>query len=368
MGAVSVDPPGLWQDRGDTVALRAVPGPGFAFSGWEGSLGGTADTGSVVMDTTKSLVARFVRALHPPVIAVPDTGFAEDDTLRVPFASFLRWISDPVDPVGVLTFESRGSAEHIHGSADIEGLRFWADPDWNGTGWWVVKVFDPAGSSAMDTIRCTVTAVDDPPGPFDLVSPADDFEAEGSTEALTFVWRTSQNRDATNGDTIRYAFCFGKEGADLDTLSRTADTSFVWPGPDMPANGGYRWKILAMDKAQNAEWSTSERKLKVAIQSGLEDRRRIPLEYGLSQNYPNPFNPSTEIGYALPEKGRVRIEIYSPTGKRIRMLVDRDCPAGEYTAVWDGADDSGRRVGSGIYVCRMTAGSFSKTVKMTMMK
>ena len=123
-----------------------------------------------------------------------------------------------------------------------------------------------------------------------------------------------------------------------------------------------------MDKARNAVWSASERKLKVAIQSGLEDRTRIPSDYGLYQNYPNPFNPSTEIGYALPEKGRVRITIYSPTGKRIRTLVDRDRSAGEYAAVWDGADDSGRRVGSGIYVCRMTAGSFSKTVKMTIMK
>jgi flagellar hook assembly protein FlgD len=55
-------------------------------------------------------------------------------------------------------------------------------------------------------------------------------------------------------------------------------------------------------------------------------------------------------------------------GKRIRTLVDMDRPAGEYTAVWDGADDAGRRVGSGIYVCRMTAGRFSKSIKMIVMK
>jgi hypothetical protein len=320
------------------------------------------------MDTTKFVIAKFVRALHPPVIAIPDTSFAEDDTLCFSNSQLGSWISDPSDPSEDLTMHLESWSGPLHSRMDAGGICLWTDPDWNGLGWFVVKVFDPAGSSAMDTIRCTVTAVDDPPGPFDLVSPPADYSFADSTEELKFIWRTSQNRDAANGDTIRYMFCFGKEVANLCTLLPTADTSFVMPVLDRPANGDYRWKVLALDKGRNMVLSASERRLRVAIQSGVEDRGRIPLTFGLSQNYPNPFNPSTEIGYALPEKGRVRIEIYSPTGKRIRTLVDRDRQAGEYTAVWDGADDSGRRVGSGIYVCRMTAGSFSKTVKMTIMK
>jgi hypothetical protein len=364
MGTVNVDPPGLWQERGDTVSLTAEPKTGFAFSGWEGSLDGTADTDSVVMDTTKTVIARFVRALHPPVIAMPDTGWAEDDTLFLAKSEFSRWVSDPADPFADLSLSLESTSGAIHSRMDADGFRLWSDPDWNGTGWVVVGVSDPAGSSASDTVRCRVAAVDDPPGPFDLVSPPEDFDVVDSTEALKFIWRTSRNRDAANGDTILYALCFGKQGADLDTLSLEADTSFVWPGTDLPENGAYLWKVLAVDRAGNSEWSASERKLTVSIQSGVEDGKRMPAEYGLSQNYPNPFNPATEISYSLAQKGRVRIEVYDPTGRKIRTLVDRDRQAGEYTAVWDGADDSGRRVGSGIYVCRMTTGRFVKTIKM----
>jgi hypothetical protein len=368
MGTVNVDPPGLWQEKGDTVYLTAQSRPGFAFSGWEGSLDGTAATDSVVMDSTKTVAARFAVSLHPPVIAVPDTGWAEDDTLFLAKSEFSRWIEDPVDPLETLTMRLESFLGLIHSRLDSDGVRFWSDPDWNGYAWEVIEVSDPSGSSAADTVRLTVTAVDDPPGPFDLVSPPGGYVIGDSLEALPFIWRTSRNRDAAYGDTIRYAFCFGKEGADLDTLSLKADTSFAWAFSDVPDNGEYQWKVLALDKALNAEWSASERKLTVSIQSGVKDGKRMPTEYGLSRNYPNPFNPSTEIGYSLPERGRVRIEVYDPTGRKIRTLVDRDMPAGEYTVVWDGANDAGRRVGSGIYVCRMTAGRFTKSIKMTVMK
>jgi hypothetical protein len=267
-----------------------------------------------------------------------------------------------------LTLCLESCSSPLHSRTNAGGMMLWADPDWNGTGWVVVRVVDPKGSSALDTLHVRVTAMDDPPGPFDLVSPPADFVVADSAEALTFSWHASRNRDTANKDTIRYALCFGKEGAHQDTLSATTDTSFAWQGPGPTANGDYLWKVLAMDKARNAEWSASERKLRISIQSGVEERGRIPLKYGLSQNYPNPFNPSTGIGYALPEKGRVLIEIFSPMGRRIRTLVNRDMPAGEYAAVWDGADDSGRRAGSGIYVCRMTARRFSKSIKMTVMK
>jgi hypothetical protein len=368
MGAVSVNPPGLWQDRGDTVALRAVPKPGYAFSGWEGSIFGTAETGSLIMDTTKTVFAKFVRSVHPPVIAIPDTSFAEDDTLCFSNSELGSWISDPRDPMKNLTVRVESRSGRLHAEMDIAKICVWADPDWNGTGWAVIRVTDPEGSSSTDTVRIHVTPVDDPPDPFDLVSPPEDSEIADSTEALKFVWGASRNRDAANGDTIAYSFCFGRQGGNLDTLSVTADTSFVLPGTSFPGNGVYRWKVLARDRARNAVWSESERKLTVAVQSGITDRGRIPLKYDLSRNYPNPFNPSTEIVYALPERARVRIEIFTPVGKRIRTLADLDRPAGEYTIAWDGADDSGRKAGSGIYVCRMTAGRFSKAVKMMVVK
>jgi hypothetical protein len=365
---VIVDPPGIWQDRDSLVTLKAAPKPGFSFSGWEGSVTGSADSLQFAMDTSKTVTAIFSRANHPPVIAIPDTSFAEDDTLRIPFASLLLWISDPVDPVYLLTFHVEGTADHIHGSLDAGGLLFWADPDWNGQGWFAIQAEDPSGGSARDTVRYAVTPIDDPPGPFGIVSPAADFVYDDTTKSLGFTWHKSKNADAINEDSIRYAFYFEMQVNALDSVAAVTDTSFSWPHPEWLANGMYHWKVRAFDKAGNSVWSDSEGSFRVLIESGIGPNRGIPAEYRLSQNYPNPFNPSTGIAYALPERGHVRIEIFSSDGRKIRTLVDADRAPGEYAAEWDGADDTGRRAVSGVYLCRMTAGNFSRTVKMTVMK
>ena len=94
----------------------------------------------------------------------------------------------------------------------------------------------------------------------------------------------------------------------------------------------------------------------------------LPDRYGLKQNTPNPFNPSTAIGYQLPEAGRVRLVVYNLLGQEVRVLVDERMEAGSFTATWDGADASGRRVASGVYLYRMQAGRFSDTRRMLLLK
>jgi hypothetical protein len=365
MGTVTVDPPGLWQEKGDTVIITARPKPGFAFSGWEGALSGSAGADSVVMDTTRTVTARFAVSLHPPVIAMPDTGWAEDDTLFLAHSEFSRWISDPVDPLETLTMRLVSFSGNIHSSLDADGARFWSDPDWNGTGWGVVVVSDPSGSSVSDTVHFMVTAVDDTPGPFALLEPANGWVSPDMLKPL-FRWSASGNRDAAGGDHIRYVLFIGRIGQLPDSAFATSDTSC---SEIFLETGTYRWKVKALDDGGESRWAVPDTGWVVgslqAVEDGIFD---MPVSYGLSQNYPNPFNPSTEIGYALPRRDRVRIEIFSPTGKKIRTLVDWERPAGQYTAVWDGEDDSGRRAGSGIYVVRMTAGKFVKSIKMTVMK
>ncbi len=94
----------------------------------------------------------------------------------------------------------------------------------------------------------------------------------------------------------------------------------------------------------------------------------LPQSYALSQNYPNPFNPETWIEYRLPEAARVTINIYNVTGQLVRQLQEGDLPAGAYRARWDGRDLNGSPAASGIYFCRMKASSFTKTVKMILLK
>jgi hypothetical protein len=105
------------------------------------------------------------------------------------------------------------------------------------------------------------------------------------------------------------------------------------------------------------------------------DFDELPREYALYQNYPNPFsangpfgNPATTIQYALPQPANVEWAIYNLLGQKVRTLVDREQPAGCHDVVWDGRNDAGMPVGSGIYLYRMKAGRFVETRKMVMMQ
>jgi parallel beta-helix repeat protein len=94
----------------------------------------------------------------------------------------------------------------------------------------------------------------------------------------------------------------------------------------------------------------------------------VALRYRLDQNRPNPFNPVTFIGYAVPRQCRVRIAVYDLNGRLVRVLTDEARGAGEYQATWDGRNERGQDVGSGVYFCRMEAGSFSETRKLVILK
>ena len=91
-------------------------------------------------------------------------------------------------------------------------------------------------------------------------------------------------------------------------------------------------------------------------------------EYALEQNVPNPFNPSTVIGYRIPEAGPVRLAIYNLLGQEVRVLVDRHMEAGSLSATWDGKDETGRQVSSGIYLYRIQAGGFLASKRMMFLK
>ncbi len=92
-----------------------------------------------------------------------------------------------------------------------------------------------------------------------------------------------------------------------------------------------------------------------------------PKAFALIDNYPNPFNPETIIQYATPNESHVMIEIHNVLGQRVKRLQDSDVPPGYHTVVWNGRNEAGQKVSSGIYLCRMQAGEFVKTQKMTLL-
>lgn len=94
----------------------------------------------------------------------------------------------------------------------------------------------------------------------------------------------------------------------------------------------------------------------------------VPLTYSLTQNYPNPFNPTTKIGFDLPAASAVDLRVYDILGREVRSLVNEVRDAGSFTVTWDGKNNAGRMVASGVYIYRLQAGSFTATKKMVMMK
>ncbi len=106
----------------------------------------------------------------------------------------------------------------------------------------------------------------------------------------------------------------------------------------------------------------------VSVDQAWTTGQTVPQGYALSQNYPNPFNPSTTISYSLPVNTEVAVRIYNVRGDLVKILVEGAQPAGQYAVQWDGRDQKGFNVASGIYFCSLKADHWSQTRKMILIR
>ena len=102
------------------------------------------------------------------------------------------------------------------------------------------------------------------------------------------------------------------------------------------------------------------------VEDGLEVL--LPRDFNLSQNSPNPFNPQTVIEYALPQDSHVRVVVYNVLGQKVKVLKNEWEEAGFRKVVWDGKDQKGEEVGTGIYFYKILTDNFVKTKKMVLLK
>ena len=98
------------------------------------------------------------------------------------------------------------------------------------------------------------------------------------------------------------------------------------------------------------------------------DNNSIVKEFQLFQNYPNPFNPVTHIKYSLPKTVDVELIIYNTLGERVKTLVNKNQDSAYYTVEWNGTNDSGLKVGSGVYLYSLRAGDNFNVKKMILLK
>jgi len=103
--------------------------------------------------------------------------------------------------------------------------------------------------------------------------------------------------------------------------------------------------------------------------TGINDHPAVPTDFVLGQNYPNPFNPTTMISFSLPKEAPVTFEIFNMLGVKVRTLMaGENRSAGTYTLTWEGRNDAGVNMPSGVYLYRVIAGSYIASKKMTLLK
>jgi len=101
---------------------------------------------------------------------------------------------------------------------------------------------------------------------------------------------------------------------------------------------------------------------------GVANEEVLPSKYELYSNYPNPFNPTTNIRYSLPAPGNVKVEIFNTLGQLIHTVVDQYQNSGTHNVVWNGMDNSGNQVSTGVYIYKLTTSNFVSAKKMMLIK
>jgi hypothetical protein len=141
-------------------------------------------------------------------------------------------------------------------------------------------------------------------------------------------------------------------------------------GWEVPAGQDPRWELIAGDRTLSLVGNGT---LALGTQADpvelvLRQAGRLPAHVSLAQNYPNPFNAGTVIAYDLAEPGQVSLGVYDLAGQRVRLLVAGPRPAGRHQERWDGRDDTGAPVASGLYLYQLQVGGDRSIRKMLLLK
>ena len=147
----------------------------------------------------------------------------------------------------------------------------------------------------------------------------------------------------------------------------TSDTfrSFSFLDTEAPATDVLYYYLRQIDLNGTATRSSV---IEVLLAPTAVLEQALPLATALAQNYPNPFNPETTIHFDLAGESGVSLRVFDMTGQVVRTLVRGSLPAGSYTELWDGRNEMGVKVGSGVYFYELQAGSFSSKRKMTLLQ
>ena len=346
-------------------------------------------TGQIVIESNDPdqpilLIQMSGQGIPPPPVVIqplPDIVMLEDsgpDTLLV---ALNEYFTDNYSP---LTFFAISSDTNALEAMTVGGEALVVDPmpDWFGA----VNIYVGATNgyfNVYDTVQVTVQGVNDPPGPFALETVDTVFiDLENvETDFLTLAWAEAADVEEdiiTYFVTAELRALASAGGTVLFNLDTTVSVSQAYISYGLLAelideqdlvNGELEWDVIAMDGVDST-WSANGPAVTVVdIQGTLGiDDNLLPMAFTLYQNYPNPFNPTTIITYDLPEAARMELVIYDVLGQHVATMKNAQQEAGAYQFRWNGTNDSGAPVSTGLYFYRLNAGTNSATKKMIFMK
>lgn len=202
----------------------------------------------------------------------------------------------------------------------------------------------------------------------------DDYEFLNSIGNITVregdVFETTFVADAPAGQNISLAvigppsfmtFTDNGDGSGTATIAPTFDDAGVFRDLE----------VLAVTDGSPAMYDIeffTLRIIDVPLPTSVEGGAEVIADFALEQNYPNPFNPETEIRFQVAEARQVSIRIFNTLGQEVRTLISRQLQRGSHRITWDGKDNSGKDVSSGMYLYQLRAGAFSQVRKMGLLR
>lgn len=186
------------------------------------------------------------------------------------------------------------------------------------------------------------------------------FVVNSGPDFLEISWEPGSDED------FQFFRVYRVTGPDFDPIDAELVLETIEPfyGEYLIESGQYFYAVTAAD----VHWNESDFSEVVGVTVNIQDEVDIPVAYALRQNYPNPFNPLTTVRYDLPERANVTVTIYDILGRKVRTLVQGLEEPGFKSAIWDGTNDTGEPVSTGLYYYQIKAVDFTQTRKMIMLK
>ncbi len=309
-------------------------------------------------DVDLSAIFNFV-----PKIAPLDTiRFDEDTSFELPLDAT---VNDANDADSLLSWQARCGPNLTAAITSRRVLQLAPAPDWFGAETCTLIVTDAAGAGDTANVIVVVNNVQDQPSAPVLLEPIAGVAIKSLNPVLR--WRASVDVD---GDKVHYTIVYSTSptfAAANDTIRTDAAAARV---PKFLARDSrYYWKAIATD-GQTAPVTSSVESFVVANDAvSVAQRETLPLDFALEQNYPNPFSlapnlAATKIRFALPQPAVLTLRIYNTLGQAVRTLFEGAKPAGVHQLVWDGRNDNGAHVSSGLYWLRLETEGFAATKKV----